>query len=58
MPSFVRSPTKIQRNCYVPKDSTVIKEGELLKIGQKTGWMRTRYYILRDHALFIYKNKE
>jgi hypothetical protein len=29
-----------------------------MKIGNKTGTMRTRYYILRDHGLFIYKNKQ
>ena len=44
-------------NCVVPKDSKIIKEGELLKIGNKTGVMRTRYYILRDHGLFIYDNR-
>ena len=49
---------KVQRNCFVPKDSVIIKEGELLKIGQRTSTMRARYYILRDHALFIYKNRE
>jgi|TARA_B110000285_G_C15127895_1_gene621478 hypothetical protein len=38
----------------VPKDSKIIKDGELMKIGTKTGVMRTRYYILRDHGLFIY----
>lgn len=36
----------------------IIKEGELLKIGQKTGTMRRRYYILRDHSLFVYNNQE
>lgn len=34
-----------------------MKEGELLKIGKRTGVMRTRFYILRDQALFIYNNK-
>jgi len=34
--------------CIMPKDSTIIKEGELLKIGKRTGTMRARYYILRD----------
>jgi hypothetical protein len=29
-----------------------------MKIGTKTGVMRTRYYILRDHGLFIYKNRQ
>jgi len=45
-------------NCFVPKDSKIIKEGELMKIGTKTGVMRTRYYILRDHGLFIYNNRQ
>ena len=44
-------------SCIVPKDSIIVKEGELMKIGTKTGAMRIRYYILRDHGLFIYKNK-
>jgi len=34
-----------------------MKDGELLKIGKRTGVMRTRFYILRDQALFIYNNK-
>ena len=42
----------------MPKDSIVIKEGELLKIGKKTGSMITRYYILRDNALYIYHSKD
>jgi hypothetical protein len=29
-----------------------------MKIGAKTGAMRTRYYILRDHGLFIYDNNK
>ena len=33
-----------------------MKEGELLKVGKKTNTMRTRYYILRDSALYIYNN--
>jgi hypothetical protein len=46
------------RACLTPKDSVIIKEGELLKIGKRTGTMRTRYYILRDNALFIYNSKD
>jgi hypothetical protein len=34
-----------------------MKEGDLGKIGKRTGTMRTRFYILRDQALFIYNNK-
>ena len=30
---------------------------DCLKIGKRTGVMRTRFYILRDQALFIYNNK-
>lgn len=41
----------------MPLDSRIIKEGELMKIGKRTGYMRTRYYLLRDQALFIYANK-
>jgi hypothetical protein len=41
----------------MPLDSIVMKEGELLKIGRRTGVMRSRYYILRDQALYIYNNK-
>ena len=35
-----------------------MKQGELFKIGQITGLQIPRYYILRDHGLFSYKNKE
>ena len=41
-----------------PLDSQIVKEGELLKIGKRTGTMRSRYYILRDQALFIYNTKK
>jgi hypothetical protein len=41
----------------MPLDSIVVKEGELLKIGKRTGTMRTRYYVLRDQCLFIYSGK-
>lgn len=42
----------------MPKDSVIVKEGELLKVGKKTSTMRARYYILRDNALFIFNNKD
>ena len=42
----------------MPLDSVVTKEGELLKIGKRTGTMRGRYYVLRDQSLFIYNNKQ
>jgi len=32
----------------MPSDSTIVKEGELSKIGKRTGTMRSRYYVLRD----------
>ena len=58
MPMFnLSANSSNQINCIVPKDSKIIKDGELMKIGAKTGVMRTRYYILRDHGLFIYNNK-
>ena len=38
-------------------DSRVVKEGELMKIGKRTGTMRTRFYVLRDQCLFIYSSK-
>ena len=59
MPSFGSSTREAESiSCIVPKDSVIVKEGELMKIGNKTGTMRTRYYILRDHALYIYNNKQ
>jgi len=58
MPTFNLGSSKSnQITCIVPKDSKIIKDGELMKIGNKTGVMRTRYYILRDHGLFIYNNR-
>ena len=36
----------------------IIKEGELLKLGKKTQMMVERYYILRDHSLYIYSNRD
>ena len=41
----------------MPLDSKIVKEGELMKIGKRTGTMRTRYYVLRDQSLFIYSSK-
>ena len=55
------SPTKNDKSgkkrLLMPLDSKVVKEGELMKIGKRTGTMRTRYYMLRDQAMFIYANK-
>lgn len=51
------SKTIMKMQCIVPTDSKIIKVGELLKIGKRTGTMRSRFYILRDQALFIYNNK-
>lgn len=45
------------KGTVMPMDSTITKEGELLKIGKRTGTMRARYYVLRDQSLFIYNNK-
>ena len=42
----------------MPLDTSVTKEGELLKIGRKTGTMRSRFYILRDGCLYIYHDKK
>lgn len=47
-----------KRGSIVPKDSIVIKEGILGKIGNKSSLLVNRYYILRDHALFIYHSRE
>jgi len=59
VPKCTPSPKKPgARSCITPKDSVIVKEGELLKVGKKTGTMRTRYYILRDSALYIYNNKD
>lgn len=35
-----------------------MKQGELYKIGRKSGLQVSRYYILRDNALYVYKNRE
>jgi hypothetical protein len=35
-----------------------MKHGELYKVGKKSGMQVSRYYILRDNALYIYKNRE
>lgn len=40
-----------------PKDSIVIKEGELYKVGRRTKTLQSRYYVLRDSTLFIYENR-
>ena len=59
MPIFSSPSASIYGNsCIVPKDSIIIKEGELLKVGKKTQIMMSRYVILRDNALYIYRNKE
>ena len=50
--------TQKLKSIITPLDSVITKEGELLKIGKRTGTMRNRYYILRDQALFIYNNKQ
>lgn len=42
----------------VPKDSVIVWEGYLGKVGKKSSLLVNRYYILRDHALFIYQNRE
>lgn len=36
----------------------MMKHGELFKIGRKTGKEVSRYFILRDNALFIYKSRD
>ena len=43
---------------FIPKGSLVMKQGELYKVGSLTGIHESRYYILRDNALYIYKNRE
>ena len=40
--------TQKQKSIITPLDSIITKEGELQKIGKKTGAMRSRYYVLRD----------
>lgn len=49
---------KKTRASFVPSDSKVLKEGDLMKIGQRTGLMISRFFILRDSSLYIYKNRE
>ena len=36
----------------------ILKQGELFKTGQMTGLQISRYFILRDNALFSYKNRD
>ena len=62
--SLGQSPTKLKSGsfhqklaCVMPLDSEIVKHGELLKIGRKTGTMRTRFYVLRDQAMFFYNNR-
>lgn len=43
--------------CYVPVGSFVLKYGELFKIGKQTGRMFSRFFILRDSALFVYRTR-
>ena len=42
----------------MPKDSIIVKEGFLSKIGKRSQLLVSRFFILRDHALFIYQNRE
>ena len=56
--SFVEGRESKKGKSIIPLDSQIVKEGELLKIGKRTGTMRSRYYILRDQALFIYNTKK
>jgi len=42
---------------FVPQTSNIVKEGFLMKVGQRTGTMLSRYYILRDNGLFVYNNR-
>ena len=35
-----------------------MKHGELYKLGQATGLQISRYYILRDNALYVYKDRQ
>ena len=48
----------VSRSCIFPKDSVIVKEGYLQKIGRKSQILVSRYYILRDHSLYIYKSKD
>ena len=52
IPSMVKTKSEDNKNFKVnslmPVDSKIIKCGELLKIGRKTGTMRSRFYMLRD----------
>jgi hypothetical protein len=48
----------IEAKAFIPKGSHVMKQGDLFKIGRKTGREISRYFILRDNALFIYKGRD
>jgi tRNA A-37 threonylcarbamoyl transferase component Bud32 len=58
LPIFGKVSESQTMNCIVPKDSQIIKQGELLKLGKKTQMMMARFYVLRDHALYIYNNRD
>ena len=55
---FVKSSGPKTIGCIVPKDSKIVLQGELMKVGQKTLSLQTRFFILRDNSLFIYYNSE
>ena len=42
------SKTILKMQCFYPADSKIFKVGELMKIGKRTGTMRSRFYVLRD----------
>ena len=55
---FLNKDVLIPISCIIPKDSIIVKQGELMKVGQKTLVMMTRFFILRDNALFVYYNRD
>jgi hypothetical protein len=46
-----------ERNKRPQTDESNDDQGELKKMGRQTNLWLTRYYVMRDHTLFIYQAK-
>jgi hypothetical protein len=46
-----------ERNKRPQTDESVDESGELKKMGRQTALWLSRYYVMRDHTLFIYRAK-
>lgn len=60
MPSFMSSSRASDfesasgRGRPLPNGSVIERRGELIKMGRTSGMQLARYYVLRDHTLFVY----